>query len=221
MFPILQRPRHCHRHLLLLRPKLEILRPRQNAGGRENFPDLGNQINAAGLDFGKRNHRIRRIFAQSRESRYFLFMSERIAYRTVRPETYQALLAVHHYLSKAFPDAKLRALIEIRASQINGCAYCLDLHTTEARQLGETQQRLDCLAAWRESPFFSERERAALAWTEAITHVAETRVPDEIYNEVRKHFAETELVDLTAAIGMINLWNRLSIAFRSEPKERK
>jgi AhpD family alkylhydroperoxidase len=148
-------------------------------------------------------------------------MSVRINYRTVRPETYKALLGVHQHLSRAFPDAKLRALIEIRASQINGCAYCLDLHTTEARHLGESQQRLDCLAAWRETPFFTERERAALGWTEAITLVAETRAPDAVFDEVKKHFSEAELVDLTAAIGMINLWNRLSVAFRSEPQERK
>lgn len=148
-------------------------------------------------------------------------MSERISYRTVRPETYQVLAAVHQHLAKAFPDAKLRALIEIRVSQINGCAFCLDMHATEARHLGETQQRLDCLAAWREAPFFTERERAALAWAEAITNVAETRVPDEVYEAVKVHFPEKELVDLTAAIGMINLWNRLSVAFRIAPKERK
>lgn len=148
-------------------------------------------------------------------------MSERIAYRKVAGDTYRALLGVHPHLTNVFPDAKLRALVEIRVSQINGCAYCLDLHTTEARQLGETQQRLDCLAAWHEAPFFSERERAALAWAEAITHVAETRAPDEVYSDVKKHFSDKELVDLTAAIAMINAMNRLSIAFRSEPKERK
>jgi AhpD family alkylhydroperoxidase len=148
-------------------------------------------------------------------------MSERMAYRTVAADTYQALLGVHHHLTKVFPDARLRALIEIRVSQINGCAYCLDLHATEARQLGETQQRLDCLAAWREAPFFTERERAALAWAESLTHVAETRAPDDVYAAVKKHFTDKELVDLTAAIGMINLWNRMSVAFRSGPKERK
>ena len=131
------------------------------------------------------------------------------------------MLAVHHHLAKVFTDAKLRALVELRVSQINGCAFCLDMHTTEARHLGESQQRLDCVAAWREAPFFTERERAALAWAEALTRVAETRAPDEIYNEVKKHFSERELVDLTAAIGMINLWNRMSVGFRSEPKERK
>ncbi len=148
-------------------------------------------------------------------------MSERIAFRKVAGDTYQALLGVHQHLSRVFPDARLRALIEIRVSQINGCAHCLDMHTAEARHLGETQQRLDCLAAWRETPFFTPRERATLAWAEAITHVAETHAPDEIYAVVRKHFPERELVDLTAAIGMINLWNRMNVAFRGEPKERK
>jgi AhpD family alkylhydroperoxidase len=148
-------------------------------------------------------------------------MSNRINYRTAAPETYQALLGVHQYIAKVFPDAKLRALIELRVSQINGCAFCLDMHANEARHLGESQQRLDCVAAWREAPFFTGRERAALAWAEAITHVAETHVPDELYAEVKKHFPDRELVDLTAAIGMINLWNRMSVAFRSEPKERK
>lgn len=147
-------------------------------------------------------------------------MSVRIAYRTTAPDTYQALLEVHKHLSTVFPDAKLRALIDIRVSQINGCAFCLDMHATEARHLGESQQRLDCLAAWREAPFFSDRERAALAWAESITHVAETRAPDEVYSEVKKHFSDKELVDLTAVIGMINLWNRMSVSFRSEPKER-
>jgi AhpD family alkylhydroperoxidase len=148
-------------------------------------------------------------------------MSNRINYRTVGADTYQALLAVHQHLAKVFPDAKLRALLELRVSQINGCAYCLDMHANEARHLGETQQRLDCVAAWREAPFFTERERAALAWAESLTHVAETRAPDELYLEVKKHFSDKELVDLTAAIGMINLWNRMSVAFRSEPRERK
>jgi AhpD family alkylhydroperoxidase len=148
-------------------------------------------------------------------------MSVRIPYRTTAPDTYQALLQVHKHLATVFPDAKLRALIDIRVSQINGCAYCLDMHAIEARHLGESQQRLDCLAAWREAPFFSDRERAALAWAESITHVVETRVPDEVYAEVKKFFSDKELVDLTAAVGMINLWNRMSVSFRSEPKERQ
>ncbi|HSY44163.1 MAG TPA: carboxymuconolactone decarboxylase family protein [Candidatus Acidoferrum sp.] len=148
-------------------------------------------------------------------------MSVRIPYRTVAPDTFQALLGLHKHLTQVLPDAKLRALIEVRVSQINGCAFCLDMHSTEARHLGESQQRLDCLAAWREAPFFSDRERAALAWAESITCIAETRVPDEVYNEVKKHFPEKELVDLTTAIGMINLWNRLSVSFRIGPAERK
>ena len=147
-------------------------------------------------------------------------MSERIAYRQVARDTYHMLHGVHEHLTRVLPDAKLRALIDIRVSQINGCAYCLDLHTQEARLLGETQQRLDCVAAFREAPFFTDRERAALAWAEALTHVAGTHAPDDVYAAVKKHFGDKELVDLTAAIGMINLWNRLSIAFRSEPKAR-
>jgi AhpD family alkylhydroperoxidase len=147
-------------------------------------------------------------------------MSTRINYRTVAADTYQALLAMHQHLAKV-NDPKLRALIELRVSQINGCAFCLDMHANEARHLGESQQRLDCVAAFREAPFFSDKEKAALAWAESLTHVAETRAPDDVYEEVKKHFSEKELVDLTAAIGMINLWNRLSVAFRSEPKERK
>ena len=147
-------------------------------------------------------------------------MTQRINYRTASADTYQVLLGVHQHNAKVFTDAKLRALVELRISQINGCAYCLDMHATEARHLGESQQRLDCVAAWREAPFFSERERAALAWAESLTHIAETHAPDEAYAEVKKHFPDKELVDLTAAIGMINLWNRMSIAFRGEPKER-
>ena len=148
-------------------------------------------------------------------------MSERIDYRKIAEDTYKALLGVHQHLTQVFPDAKLRALIELRISQINGCAFCLDMHANEARRLGETQQRLDCVAAFREAPFFSARERATLAWAEALTHVSGTRAPDDVYAEVKKHFTDKELVDLTAAIGMINLWNRMSIAFRTEPKERK
>ena len=177
-------------------------------------------------------HFAARIFAHQPNSRYSLFkhfgiqriiikfMSTRIPYRTVAADTYQALLGVHQHLSK-LTDPRLRALIELRVSQINGCAFCLDMHANEARHLGETQQRLDCVAAFREAPFFTDKEKAALAWAESLTCIAETRAPDDVYNEVKKHFSEKELVDLTAGIGMINLWNRLSIAFRSEPKERK
>jgi AhpD family alkylhydroperoxidase len=105
----------------------------------------------------------------------------------------------------------------MRASQINGCAYCLDMHSIDARAAGETEQRLYTLDAWHETPFFSDRERAALAWTEAVTRVAETHAPDEVFEEAKKHFSEKEIVDLTLAVGMINLWNRLAISLRSVP----
>ena len=111
-------------------------------------------------------------------------------------------------------DRALFHVVEIRASQINGCAYCSDMHTKEARAAGETEQRIYALDAWRETPFFSERERAALEWTEALTRVADTHVPDEVYESVSKHFNEEELVALTFAVVVINSWNRLSISFR-------
>ena len=111
-------------------------------------------------------------------------------------------------------DPALFHLIEIRASQINGCAYCIDMHTKDARAAGETEQRIYALDAWRETPFFTERERAALEWTEAVTRVADTHVPDEVYESVSKHFNEEELVALTFAVVVINSWNRLSISFR-------
>jgi AhpD family alkylhydroperoxidase len=104
----------------------------------------------------------------------------------------------------------------MRASQINGCAYCLDMHSKDARALGETEQRLYVLNAWREAPFYTERERAALAWTEALTLVAEDHVPDEVFNEVRPHFNDQELANLSLAIVSINGWNRLNIAFKTE-----
>ena len=105
--------------------------------------------------------------------------------------------------------------MKTRASQINGCAFCIHMHTREARGRGETEERLYLLDAWRESPLYSERERAALAWTEAITLIHETHAPDEVYEEVRRHFSEQELVDLTLAIATINVWNRMAISFRS------
>jgi AhpD family alkylhydroperoxidase len=118
-------------------------------------------------------------------------------------------------LDKAEIDPRLRELIRIRASQLNGCAYCLDMHTKDARAAGETEQRLYTLDAWRETPFFDERERAALEWTEAVTRIADTHVPDDVYERVKSHFSEQELIDLTLAIANINTWNRLNVAFRS------
>ena len=111
-------------------------------------------------------------------------------------------------------ERRLFELVKIRASQINGCAYCLDMHTKDARLEGETEQRIYALNAWRETPFFSDRERAALEWTEAVTRVADTHVPDEIYERVKTQFDEAELVALTFAIVVINSWNRLAVSFR-------
>jgi AhpD family alkylhydroperoxidase len=111
-------------------------------------------------------------------------------------------------------ERPLLALVEIRASQINGCAYCIDMHTKDARLAGETEQRIYALNAWRETPFFTDRERAALEWTEAVTQVADTHVPDEVYDRVAAHFNEADLVALTFAVIVINSWNRLSISFR-------
>jgi AhpD family alkylhydroperoxidase len=116
-------------------------------------------------------------------------------------------------------EPSLMELVRLRASQINGCAYCIDMHTKDARAAGETEQRLYCLSTWRESPFYSDRERAALAWTEAITLISRDQAPDEVYDEVIQRFSEEELVNLTLAIVAINGWNRLAIGFRAVPGE--
>jgi AhpD family alkylhydroperoxidase len=133
-----------------------------------------------------------------------------------RPEG-QALLALQKAVDASGLEAPLLELVKIRASQINGCAFCLDMHTRDARAMGERNERLDTLAAWREVPLFSARERAALAWTEAVTLVAATRVPDEVYDQVRGQFSEQEVVSLTFAIVAINGWNRLAVSFRRRP----
>jgi len=125
----------------------------------------------------------------------------------------QALLKLSYESQKHLEHSLLR-LVEIRASQINGCAYCLDMHTKDARAAGETEQRIYTLDAWRETPFFTDRERAALEWTEAVTLVAETRVPDDVFERVRQQFSEEELVELTFAVIVINSWNRLNVSFR-------
>jgi len=138
-------------------------------------------------------------------------------YKQSAPSGYKAMSALEQYVRSCGLESSLLEVIKIRASQINGCAFCLDMHTKDARAAGEAEQRLYTLSAWRETPFFTERERAALAWTEAVTRVAATHVPDEIYEAVRQHFTEKELVDLTLAIVAINGWNRLAIAFRTVP----
>lgn len=129
----------------------------------------------------------------------------------------KAMLGLESYVRRSGLEASLLHLIQTRASQINGCAYCIDMHTKDARADGETEQRLYALNAWRETPFFSARERAALEWTESVTLVAQTDVPDETYESVREQFAEDELANLTMAIVAINGWNRIAIAFRSTP----
>jgi AhpD family alkylhydroperoxidase len=128
----------------------------------------------------------------------------------------KAMFGIGAYLAKSTIERKLQHLIEFRVSQINGCAYCLDMHSKDLRAEGETEQRLYMIAAWRESPVYTDRERAALAWAEAVTLVAEGHVPDEVYNEARKQFSEQELIDLTMVVVAINGWNRLNIAFRTE-----
>jgi AhpD family alkylhydroperoxidase len=134
----------------------------------------------------------------------------------VAPGAYQALRGVENYLQHCGLEKSLIELVKMRGSQINGCAYCLDMHGKDARRLGETEQRLYLLNAWRESPLYSDRERAALAWTEALTLIADTHAPDDVYEEVKAQFSEAELVNLTVLIGQGNLWNRLAIGFRSQ-----
>jgi len=135
----------------------------------------------------------------------------------VAPGVYHAMLGLENYINQSGLEVPLLHLIRMRASQINGCAYCIDMHWKDARTLGETEQRLYGLDAWRESPYYTDRERAALAWTEAVTLIADGHVPDEVYEEVRPHFTEKELADLTLAVVSINGWNRLAIASRTEP----
>jgi AhpD family alkylhydroperoxidase len=132
------------------------------------------------------------------------------------PAGMKALRNVEAYLHDSTLGARLIELVKMRASQINGCAYCLDMHSKALRRDGETEQRIYLLNAWRESPLYTRRERAALAWTEALTLIASTNAPDDAYAEVRPHFDDKELADLTTLIGMINLWNRLAIGLRYE-----
>jgi len=144
-------------------------------------------------------------------------MQERVAYAKVAPATIVAMRALDQYVTQSGLEPALLDLVKIRASQLNGCAYCIDMHTKDARARGESEQRLYALPVWHETPFFTERERAALAWTEAITLLSGHRVTDELYEGPRLHFGEKQLVDLTMAIIAINGWNRLSVAFRTVP----
>jgi AhpD family alkylhydroperoxidase len=144
-------------------------------------------------------------------------MEARLDYRKFSQDPYQAMLALEKYLANCGLDHKFMHLLKLRASQINGCAFCIDMHSLDARAAGETEQRLYALNAWRETPFFNDRERAGLAWIEAVTLVAQTHVPDEIYEEALAHFSEKEIVDLTYLATTINAWNRLAVATRAMP----
>jgi AhpD family alkylhydroperoxidase len=147
-------------------------------------------------------------------------MQARIDAQKVSPAALHAMLGLETFVRKSSKlEPSLIELVKVRASQINGCAYCIDMHSKDARAAGESEQRLYALSAWRETPFFTDRERAALAWTEAVTLIADGHVPDELYDDVRQRFSEEELVNLTMALVTINGWNRLAIAFRAVPGE--
>lgn len=144
-------------------------------------------------------------------------MKPRIEYGKVAPEGRKAMFGLESYVRQCGLEESLLELVKLRSSQINGCAYCVDMHSKDARAEGEAEQRLYALVAWEETPFFTVRERAALAWTEAVTKVGENHVPDSVFERARRHFNEKELVDLTLAIIAINGWNRLAISFRTVP----
>jgi AhpD family alkylhydroperoxidase len=150
--------------------------------------------------------------ARSAESE--AMMKQRLDAAKLVPNGFAALLAVEKYVHESGLDPKLLALVKIRASQINGCQYCLHMHTLEAKKAGETEARIYLLNAWRESQMYTPRERAALTWTESLTHISKTHAPDEDYEIARAEFSEKELADLSIAIGMINLWNRVTIGAR-------
>ena len=142
-------------------------------------------------------------------------MTQRLNYGAASVAGMKAMLGLQRHVDNCGLEHSLLELVKTRASQINGCAYCIDMHTKDARTYGESEQRLYGLSAWREAPFYSDRERAALAWAEAVTLVSESHVPDDVYAQARDHFTEKELVDLTLAIIAINSWNRLAISFHT------
>ena len=143
-------------------------------------------------------------------------MKARLNYAAVSPETFTAMRAIQDVVNTSGLEPSLKDLVVLRASQLNNCAFCIDMHTKDARAAGETEERLYMLQAWREVTNYSERERAALAWTEAVTWLHEGHVPDDVYDEVRTQFSEEELVKLTLVIATINMWNRFAISFRME-----
>lgn len=144
-------------------------------------------------------------------------VKKRLDYGAIAPDAMKAMSALERYVRTSGLEQPLIEMVKLRASQINGCAYCVDMHWKDARAGGETEQRLYSLSVWSETPFYTERERAALAWTEALTLLPENEVSDELYEHVREHFSEKEIVDLTTAIIVINGWNRFGVSFRSEP----
>jgi AhpD family alkylhydroperoxidase len=141
-------------------------------------------------------------------------MEQRLDFYKASPDALKALIALDVAVGKLGLEPALLDLVKLRASQINGCAFCIDLHASDLRKKGDTERRIQTVSVWREAPFFTPRERAALAWTEALTRVADTRAPDADYDALRAQFSESEMVNLTLAIGLINSWNRLSIGFR-------
>jgi len=144
-------------------------------------------------------------------------MEQRLDLYKASPDAIKALVAMESAVAKLGLEPALQELVKLRASQINGCAFCVDLHSSDARKKGETERRLHAVTVWRETPFFTPRERAALGWTEAVTRIADTHAPDADHAELAAHFTEAERVNLTLAIGLVNIWNRLAIAFRKMP----
>jgi AhpD family alkylhydroperoxidase len=144
-------------------------------------------------------------------------MQARLDFYGASPDAIKAMLALEAHINKCGLEKSLVELVRLRASQINGCAYCVDMHSADARKGGETERRLAAVVVWRETPFFTDRERAALAWAESLTLVNQTHVPDATWEEVRPHFSDAELSDLTLLIAAINGWNRFAVAFRKLP----
>lgn len=145
-------------------------------------------------------------------------MQARLDFYKASPNAVKAMLGLEERIARSSLEKPLAELVRLRASQINGCAFCVDMHTTDARKGGESERRLATVVAWRETPFFTERERAALEWTEALTLVSHDRVPDAVWDAVKPHFTEEELTDLTLLVTAINGWNRFAIAFRKMPE---
>jgi AhpD family alkylhydroperoxidase len=143
-------------------------------------------------------------------------MTPRLDYQHSAPDAVRSMYGLQAHVNSSGLERPLLELVKIRASQMNRCAYCLDMHTKDARAAGETEQRINLLSAWREAPLYAPREQAALEWTEAVTEIGRAGVPDDLYRRAREHFAEKELVDLTMAVIAINGWNRLAIAFRPD-----